>query len=54
MLAYIHKGEAVIPASENTGRNTINISVQGNVDRRTALQIGAEVEMALVRSGRNL
>jgi hypothetical protein len=54
MLAFIHKGEAVIPASENTGRNTINISVQGNVDRRTALQIGAEVEMALARSGRNL
>jgi hypothetical protein len=41
-LAYLHKGEAVIPASENRGRsvsvnNTFNIS--GPVDRRSIAQI---------------
>ena len=58
MLALIHKGEAVIPASENVGggrmTNNITINVPPSVDRNTVLQIGAEVSMQLARAQRNL
>jgi hypothetical protein len=58
MLALIHKGEAVIPASENVGgRRSANVSVTFNVtgqlDRNSASQaavmIGREVNRALAR-----
>lgn len=49
----------IVPASSTQNNNRtinapINISVQGQVDRRTQTQIGAEVRRALQTAGRNL
>lgn len=42
------------PAAGPTINAPINITVPGNTDRRTAIQIGAQVQMGLARAGRAL
>lgn len=58
MLARVHKGEQIVPASDNRGRGNINVTniftVSGQVDRRSQAQIAAAagegVRKALARN----
>jgi hypothetical protein len=63
MLALVHEGEAIIPASKNPysggkGGMQQNVSQSfhfaGPVDRRTAMQVGADAQRGLIAARRNL
>jgi hypothetical protein len=58
MLAYVHRGEKIVPAHENRGSASnsmvFNFSVNGQVDRATADQIAAQVGRSVNRATRRL
>jgi hypothetical protein len=63
MLALVHEGEAIIPASKNPysgGKGGMQQTVSqsfhfaGPVDRRTAMQVGADAQRGLIAARRNL
>jgi hypothetical protein len=63
MLALVHEGEMIIPASKNPysggkGGMQQNVSQSfhfaGPVDRRTAMQVGADAQRGLIAARRNL
>jgi hypothetical protein len=62
MLALVHEGEAIIPASKNPysggkgGTQMVSQSFHfaGPVDRRTAMQVGADAQRGLIAARRNL